>query len=394
MHRLTSIVLVIIFAIVGYWFSDTTRAQAVAGIFDGLINSSSAINQGAFEAKSAQAINRKRAQVGASPLVTDTEIHDALARHAATYSRLSEIDLDPLFAMLQQSVPGAQLLSATVLLDPRDEGLHQGLASWSEATNPQYTSLSTLAFRDGLRKGCVAVLARRLPAFDLDAVNRDGSTGYRLCPRCDSSHLVTLDRKSQTVILTCPECRKPYDIMATDTAGHYRRATDFFDGFRLPIQSAADGTEERLREIWTAVLSHCRYEHDRPGDRHGEAWKRPSETWREAAGDCEDTSLLLADALISAGIEARVAVGWNVHIGQHAWCVARIGDRQWVLESTLQLKDGVTPEPRPVAEAATEYQPEQIFDPERLYFREDGKIRSGCDDYWSESLWRGLDSDA
>lgn len=394
MYRFTSISLLIIFAVLGYWFSDTTRAQTVAGIFDHLINGSSAINQTAFESKSIQAMNDRRVEVGAPALMADPEIHQALALHAATYSRLSEIDLDPLFAKLQETIPGAEFLSATVLLDPRDEGLVKGLASWSEAANPRYHSLSTLAFRDGLRKGCLAVLARRHPAFDLDAANRDGTTGYRQCPRCGSSHLVTLDRKSQTLILTCPDCQKPYDILAADTVSHYRRANDFLEGFRLPKDVPGNGDEEHLRQLWAAVLGHCRYELDLPGDRQGEAWKLPSETWRTAAGDCEDTSLLLADALISVGIEARVAVGWNVHIGQHAWCVARIGDRQWVLESTLQLRDGELPELRSVAEAAEEYQPEQLFDRERLYFREDGQIRAGCADYWSETLWQGLNPDA
>ncbi len=391
MIRFTAIAVFGILVILGYWFSDSARARNVAGIFDELVNGSPGIDQDAFEARALAAVNETRGERGLPHLKADTQIHDAVARYGTTHSRLSELSLEGLFGRLQNEFPGAQFLSATVLLDPRDEGLHQSLADWKDVADPQYDTLSTLAFRDGLRKGCVAVLARRLPPFDLETANRDGGRFFQRCPHCQKAHAVLLDRQSQTLILNCPDCRQPYDVLAADTEGKFRRAPDFFEGFHIPDQpKTGDDPEATLVEIWSAVLRHCEYEYDRTSTRKGEAWKLPSQTWNDAAGDCEDTAILLADALNAAGIEARVAIGWNIHIGQHAWCVARIDNRQWVLESTLQLKDGETPELRTVVNAAGEYQPEQLFDRERLYFRHDGKERAGCDNYWSEAKWKPL----
>jgi len=323
----------------------------------------------------------------------DPEIHDALARFGASHNQLASAELEPLFASLQRQFPGAQYLSATVLLDPRDSGLHSGLAKWADAGSPQYESLSTLAFRDGLRQGCIAVLSRRLPPFDLEAANRDGGRYFQTCPHCDSPHAIQLDRESQTVILACPECQKPYDVLAADTEGRFRRASDYFEGFLLPVapKPGLVAPESLMIAIWSTILNHCEYEYDHKGTDQGEAWKFPSRTWSDAKGDCEDTSLLLADALISAGIEARVAVGWNIHIGQHAWCVARTTDgRQWILESTLRLKPGQNPVPVPVEKGAEEYQPEQLVGPGQLHIRHDGKGRAGCADYWSGEFWETL----
>lgn len=391
MIRFAAIVAFCIFLVIGYWFSDSARARNVAGVFDTLINGDAAINQDAFEAQALAAVNGSRATLGLPQLKTDREIQEAVARFGATHSRLSEMQLDGLFHKLREEFPGAQFLSATVLLDPRDDGLQNSLSEWGDAKDPQYESLSTLAFRDGLRKGCVAVLARRLPPFTVEAANEKGGRFFQRCPHCQSAHAVLLDRQSQTLILACPDCEKPYDLLAADTAGDFRRATDFFEGFQLPGASESNAeAEQKMTEIWSAVLHHCDYEYDRADGRQAEAWKLPSQTWKDAAGDCEDTAVLLSDALNSAGIESRVAVGWNVHIGQHAWCVAKIGDQQWLLESTLRLKEGESPELRTVADAAEEYQPEQLIDRDHLYFRFDTKGRAGCGNYWSDGIWKTL----
>ncbi|MCB1064900.1 MAG: transglutaminase domain-containing protein [Verrucomicrobiae bacterium] len=396
MHRLSAIILTGLFVVIGYWFSDTARARTISNIFDSLINGSAPTDQMAFERQSLSAVNARRAEIGLPALVSDSEIHDALGRFSLGHTRMAEIDLNPLFATLQKEFPSAQFLSATVLLDPREEGLWSSLAKWEDVINPQYSTLSTLAFRDGYRNGCLAILVRKLPEFDLEAANREGGRFFRRCPHCNSAHAIVLNQEAQTLILACPDCEKPYDVLAADIEGKFHRANDFLQGFQipnapsLPVGSSPTEKEKVLRTVWHEVLRHCAYEYDQAGQHQSEAWKLPSQTWHDAAGDCEDTSLLLADALHSVGIEARVAVGWNIHIGQHAWCVARIGDRQWILETTLSLKEGEAPELRTVADAAEEYQPEQLFDREQLYFRGDGKERAGCGDYWAASNWSGL----
>ena len=167
MIRLAAIIVFCILLVLGYWFSDSARARNVAGVFDTLINGDAEINQASFEARALAAVNGSRADLGLPPLKTDAEIHEAVARFGATHTRLSELQLEGLFRELREEFPSALYLSATVLLDPRDEGLQKGIAEWRDTNDPQYESLSTLAFRDGLRKGCVAVLARRLPAFSV-----------------------------------------------------------------------------------------------------------------------------------------------------------------------------------------------------------------------------------
>ncbi|MCB1088980.1 MAG: transglutaminase family protein [Verrucomicrobiae bacterium] len=392
MTRFLAFLVVCILGAIAYLFADSDRAADASTVFQALINGNTAIDQGSFQRLALEEVNSHRSDLNLGALKGDPEIQEALARFSASQRDLSRAELEPLFAVLQRQFPGAQYLSATILLDPRDSGLRAGLVKWEDAGNPQYESLSTLVFREGLRQGCIAVLSRRLPPFDLDSANQDGGRYFQSCPYCGSAHAIQLDRESQTLILSCPECRRPYDVLATDTKGKVRRATDYLENFRLPVAvtPTTKSAESLMIAIWQTVLNHCDYEYDKSGLNKSEAWRFPSETWRDAKGDCEDTSLLLADTLNSAGIDARVAVGWNIHIGQHAWCVARIGDQQWILESTLRLKKGQTPKPVPVVKGAEEYQPEQLIGFGALHFRTDGKIRAGCGDYWSPEFWSTL----
>ena len=202
-----------------------------------------------------------------------------------------------------------------------------------------FNRLTTGVFSSGRKLGALGVMSRRIPRFTLDAANSHGGKFFNECPHCQKIHALALDRKSRTLILSCPECDRPFDVLAADTLGKIRRATDFMSGFKIPLSpamQAAQSDEEKTLAIWQEMANRCTYELDQKRVDAREAWKRPEETWKEKAGDCEDTSILLADALISAGINARVAIGWNGNIGQHAWCVVRIKDRQYVLESTFE----------------------------------------------------------
>jgi len=90
--------------------------------------------------------------------------------------------------------------------------------------------------------------------------------------------------------------------------------------------------------------------------------------------------------LIGAGFDARVAIGWNGNIGQHAWVVVRVGEQQYVLESTLQKKiersDLAT-----VKDASSFYQPEQLFNRENIYYSTARPDHFRVD-YFSEVLWK------
>jgi predicted transglutaminase-like cysteine proteinase len=136
--------------------------------------------------------------------------------------------------------------------------------------------------------------------------------------------------------------------------------------------------------IWSEIREKCDYEYDGSSGMHlnEERWQTPGETYAMGRGDCEDTSILLADALISAGYPAKVAIGRNSKVGEHAWCVVKVEGEQYLLETTGG-KPSSKELPR-VAEVGEHYVPRQLFDRDSVYFRKgEGRIS----DYWSEMGW-------
>ena len=113
-----------------------------------------------------------------------------------------------------------------------------------------------------------------------------------------------------------------------------------------------------------------------------ERWQTAGETFAKGQGDCEDTSILLVDALLSAGYPAKVAIGRNRKVGEHAWCVVKVGGEEYLLETTGGKPSEKTI-PR-VSEVGGHYVPRQLFDRDSVYFRSsDG----ATGDYWSEAEW-------
>ena len=367
-----------------YWLVDHDRLERFNGAVHAVFSSGAYLDQDRFQAKALHELNAIRSQLELTALISDPELDWALHKFVQAHPHPAQINLDTLFKLLRDIFPGAQFISATVVLDNEIGGVISDLREWGDVINGDYESIATFVFKDGTQFGCLAVLTRRLPSFDLATANRDGGRFFNTCPRCENVHAIELGKQSQTLILSCPGCSRPYDVLASDVGGQYRRAPEFLDGsFRIapggPVKSLEP--KARLRRIWASVLERC---HSR-----AEAWKTPAETWNDKSGDCEDTAILLADILISTGFDARVAVGWNIHIGQHAWTVVRLGQEQFVLETTTGYTRGdALPELLPVSEVAYEYQPEQLFDRRRLYFRESSKTGpQPCLDYWGESDW-------
>jgi hypothetical protein len=215
-------------------------------------------------------------------------------------------------------------------------------------------------------------------------------------------HALDLNRETRTLILSCPHCDLPFDVLAAGTTGEIKRATDFLEGFTLESvgkKTPYRSDEEKIVALWGLVADQCEYEldQDRPGSSAGdegtssrEVWKTSRETWNEATGDCEDTSILLADVLIGAGFDARVAIGWNGNIGQHAWVVVRLGERQYILESTLQ-KQIERSDLAAVEEASAFYQPEQLFDRKNIYYSTARPDHFRVDYFWG-ALWKQVPS--
>ncbi|MEX2577504.1 MAG: transglutaminase-like domain-containing protein [Verrucomicrobiales bacterium] len=349
--------------------------------------------QRGFRSDAMVRINRVRDSFDVELVRGDEELQAYLRSFVGSHPDPGDLELEEIFSMLQTEFPGAQYLAANLVVSPDREELLRQLGAWSAAANPEFDSITTSVFRQNRRLGALGVVSRRLPEFSLAQANQKGGRFYNTCPHCDEVHALELGGGSSTLILSCPYCDRPFDVLAADTSGRIRRATEFFDHVALAEPTGPENRaapEERIVGLWGLVADRCDYEIDQDHSEVREVWKSSRETWEEKAGDCEDTSILLADVLISAGFDARVAIGWNGNIGQHAWVVVRVGETQYVLESTLQNEidsDSLAK----VDEASAFYQPEQLFDRGRLYYTTARPEKFGVD-YFSDDLWKPVPS--
>lgn len=335
--------------------------------------------------------NQMRVGFAVDPLKNDAEIQDYITTFLEENATPENIELNEVFDSLQKNFPGAQYLAANLVSAvSRDELLAQ-LTSWDELAHPEFHEASTSIVKAGRRLVALSVLSRRIPRFSVELANRGGGRFFNSCPHCNSVHALDLDKKSKTLILSCPDCELPYDVLAADCNGEMRRANDFLTGFQVPGVGLIDkngNKKENVLKIWKQVADRCTYEHDQSDFNESEVWKTSDDTWLQKQGDCEDSSILLVDSLISAGFDARVAIGWNGNIGQHAWVVVNIEGEQFVIESTIQenptLADLV-----PVKDASPFYRPEQLFDRQYLYFQNDAPDKVAVD-YFADSAWKGI----
>ncbi len=364
------------------------------GILRGLPEVDAAFQRG-FRSDAMGRINRVRQPGGMGEVRGDEALQGFLESFVADQAKPQDLELEAVFDALQNRFPGAQYLAANLVTSRDREELLGKLAGWTAVANPDFDAINTTVFRANGRLGALAVMSRRIPEFSVEAVNEKGGRFHNRCPHCGVIHALELDRDSRTLILSCPHCDLPFEVLAVDTKGRIRRATEFLEGFAVPSPQPGkvSGAEETILSLWRTVADRCEYEldQDRAKDSGGgerEVWKMSSETWAEASGDCEDTSILLADVLIEAGYDARVAIGWNGNIGQHAWVVVRAGEKQYLLETTLQKAIG-REDLVEVAAVASFYQPEQLFDRERIYFTT-ARPERFTKDYFAKELWKAV----
>jgi hypothetical protein len=362
------------------------------GLLRGLPEVDASFQRG-FRSDAMGRINRLRQPAGVDEVRGDESIQAFLEEFVARQSKPQDLELEAVFDALQHQFPGAQYLAANLVTSRDREELLGKLAGWTAVANPEFDAINTTVFRAHGRLGALAVMSRRIPEFSIQAANETGGRFHNRCPHCGVIHALELDRDSRTLILSCPHCDLPFEVLAVDTRGRIRRAMEFLEGFSLPAppKTTASSDEEKILALWRVVAERCEYELDQDraddsGDGNREVWKTSAETWAEASGDCEDTSILLADVLIEAGFEARVAIGWNGNIGQHAWVVVKAGDRQYLLETTLQ-KDIGREDLSEVAAAASFYQPEQLFDREQIYYST-ARPERFTKDYFAKDVWK------
>ena len=107
-------------------------------------------------------------------------------------------------------------------------------------------------------------------------------------------------------------------------------------------------------------------------------WQNSKQAYRHSHGDCEDHAILLADWLLSAGHDARVALG-EYRGGGHAWVLLRLNGKDYILESTTKRK------PRSIndfilAKRATDYRPMYQFDRTRFWVNTGSKLTTNYRD--------------
>jgi len=352
--------------------------------------------QRGFRSDAMLRINEIRVPLQVEAVRVDESLQTFLNAFVESQSDPASLALDDVFNALQAEFPGAQYLAANLVTSSERDSLLAELAGWSAAMSADFDTVNTTVFNEGRQLGVLAVMSRRIPEFSLRKANSQGGRFFSKCPHCDEVHALEIEKESRTLILSCPDCDLPFDVLAADTSGRIRRATDFFEGFSLnehPVARYQLTSEQRIVALWRQVAERCKYQLDQHhATEIREVWKGPRETWAEKAGDCEDTSILLADALISAGFDARVAIGWNGNIGQHAWVVVQTGNRQYVIESTLQgeiNEDSLSD----VKMASAFYKPEQLFDRERMYFTT-AQPQDFTNDYFSPELWRHIPTES
>ncbi|MEM8956135.1 MAG: transglutaminase-like domain-containing protein [Verrucomicrobiota bacterium] len=343
------------------------------------------LDQSAFQAACVEVANgwRRRFQIG--DLQGDADLQAALRTLADGLDAGERVSLPKVFDHVQRLIPEASSLSASVSYASDEEGLKLELSEWDDIVIAEYDYLSTWLIADGGHLACLTVLAQKIPPFSLDRLAAGGGVYHNECSRCGNRHAVELRDLRRTIVLSCPECEQEYDLIAFDSTGRYRRATSFFERFAIPNSTRDErGGLEEIYRIWSAIRERCDYEFDGAESPRltEERWQLPSETYALGQGDCEDTSILLADALISAGYPARVAIGRNRTVGEHAWCVVKVAGEQYLLETTggRPRREAI---PK-VSEAGEHYLPRQLFDREAIYFQT-GLGYAG--DYWSEDAW-------
>lgn len=339
-----------------------------------------------FQVTALTLANRARARlpVPPSPLVSHRVANATLQEFVRTGIGAPDT-FQRLFRTLQAERPQLHEIGSNLLSASSQKELLMALSSWNELTNPAYTHLATTIFR---RSGspeiiCLAAVLHELPPLHLPVSRQSAVTAFETCPVCRKGHAVTLSPQSQsTVCIRCPNCDSPYNLLAADDDGNWRRANQFLEGFNPFPASPGLDPEQVVLQVWKQLDEHCRYQLDPERIGGLDSWNLPHQTFELSWGDCEDTAMLLADALIANGIEARVALGRMKGKG-HAWCVVRLGERQHILESTAAGVKNLRRLPR-MDDLALDYQPECLFDRDTVCFN---RYQEWTSNYWTGSTW-------
>jgi hypothetical protein len=307
---------------------------------------------------------------------------------AADEATLSQ-DLNSLVKSAQNQLPRYMLIVATQVTGDSVEEvttqLHGFLSHHAERS--QLSHLAARPVRSSAKPQAVLLAGQRLTDFTPEALTtRKTNTFFAICPHCKNQQACRVPPAQRGISLDCPKCERSYGMLAADREGRFRYANEYLTGYAPPAVFPTDTAPlHTLYTIWGAVRSACRYVKDTDERMPGrDVWQTGLETLTLGQGDCEDSSILLADWLLSRGIRTRVAIGRYGDIGGHAWCVSQIDGIDYLLESTEGRPD--PSKPPYAADVGIRYLPDILFDRDALYVRSvpKGKWEG---DYWSAKYW-------
>lgn len=323
------------------------------------------------------------------PLKLEPELQTYLDR----YRELPIDDLNQITASVQNSLPRYYRVAVCTATRPALRDLLQDFHEFAHNTEKEMNSVGCYIKKTagGLSNTCLLVVGQRLQDFSPEVLSeRNAEAFFSTCPMCRHPHICKVAHQQHSLTLECPACKKSYAVVAADSHGRFRYVNEFLSGYQPPARFPKDQSRiQELFTIWSAVHAHCQYMNDPDKKKkQTDCWQTSMETQNLQRGDCEDSSIFLADWLMARGFQVRVALGRYGDLGGHAWCVVRLDGNDYLLESTEGRPDPSSP---PLAElVGSRYVPEILFDRAAIYVRYNPK-QTWSGDYWSTKAWVRID---
>jgi predicted transglutaminase-like cysteine proteinase len=335
---------------------------------------------------------RERSKLPA--LLTDTALTKWLEKNGGSVTA-HESSVDVLLNRLQSSEPSVASTSAQYVSSNKAEEVLETLQQWASSLSADKTEIAIHIFPQSRFQSyrVVAIAAEGLPEFspNLLSIENDGVSKkfYNKCASCGKTHSGVVQRQGLALPLQCSHCNEIYDVYAMKLDGSYCRVTELLAGYERTANFPAEMTKyDKMIAVWRTVVTGFAYDTDiKISSGPQDSWQTALETSKIGSGDCEDTSILLADWLISLGINARVAVGSHISGGGHAWCVAEIDGNEYLLETTSGEHTDFR-KPPSTSRYSHEYMPMAMFDRERLFFREG---EGWTPEYFTSNGWRAIE---
>lgn len=307
------------------------------------------------------------------------------------------LSVDPLSQVaqrIQQHWPRYTGINIATATAPTLDGLKNHLLENLESQQPEMTHMACVVspVAGGISHRALLITGQRLQDFQPELLHRtDEVTFFNTCPHCKTKHISRADRQKESFSLECPTCQLTYALVASDTRGRFHYANEFLTGYQPPaIYPRGQSRIEQLFTIWSAVHHNCTYTPDPVENlKKTDRWQTALETQVRGKGDCEDSAIYLADWLLARGYDARVALGRYGDIGGHAWCVVRLDEVEYLLETTSEGNPDFDSPPL-ISRVGSRYIPEILFDRWSLYVRSSQR-QPWNGNYWDEKNWIRLE---